>query len=90
MPRGKPLSTDLKVKLVSYYERNRGQGSLSYKSMSEIFDVPAQTIHDVIKRYLETGSVENKKKTGRPRKTTPRQDRQMVIECKKDPFKCAE
>ena len=89
MPRGKPLSSDLKEKIVAYYERNSVEGP-TYKSMSEIFDVPLKTVHNIIKRYNETGSVENLPKPGRKRKTTPRQDRKMVIESKKDPFKCAQ
>ena len=42
-----------------------------------------------LNRYKKTGSVQNHPKTGRKRKTTARQDRQMVILSKKDPFMTA-
>ena len=58
----------------------------TYKQMAGIFDLPMSSIQTVIKNFKERGTVESPPKTGRPRKTTPRQDRQMVIESKRDPW----
>ena len=54
--------------------------------MAEIFDLPLPTIKTVIKNFKQRGTIESPPKTGRPRKTTPRQDRLMVIESKRDPW----
>ena len=87
---GKPLSLDLKEKIVSYWENNTTESSSpTFKSIADIFDLPRKTVSDIINRYKKTGSVENLPKTGRKKKTTARQDRQMVILSKRDPFMTA-
>ena len=55
--------------------------------MTEIFSVPRNTIFNIIKKYRETGSVENRiENRHRPRKTSPRQDHLIILEAKRDPF----
>lgn len=56
------------------------------KDIAERFHVGRATIQRTWARWKATRSVKNKKKTGRPRKTTPRQARVLVRLVKKDPF----
>ena len=56
------------------------------KDIAERFHVGRATIQRTSARWKATRSVKNKKKTGRPRKTTPRQARVLVRLVKKDPF----
>lgn len=82
------LSTDLKERIISYWQRfTEDHGfSPSYGSMADIFDVPKPTIFRLVKKFKSSGSVENVPKGHRKRLTTERQDRQIVIEAKKNPF----
>ena len=86
---GKPLDTQLKESIVSYWERNKekndGAGP-TYSSMEDIFGVKRNTILRLIKRYKERGSVENLPKGHRQRYTTKRQDRQIILSAKRNPF----
>lgn len=66
------LSTDLKERIVSYWEQNREVGA-TFRSVGRVFDVPHQTVSSLIKKYQETGSVENRiENRHRPRMTTDR------------------
>lgn len=79
---GKHSSADLREKVVLYWQKN----SVTYKSLSEIFSVPVTTVKDWIRKYKTTGSFDRSVGSGRPRCTTERTDRRMVIDTKKNPF----
>ena len=82
---GKHLSDDLKQRIVDY--RANTIPTPSYNAMNKIFNVPVTTMKDIVKKYSATGSVKNRTENRhRPRKTTVRQDRQIVREAKIDPF----
>ena len=86
---GKPIAQQLKESIVSYWERNKDQNNgagPTYPSMEAIFGVKSNTILSIIRKYKKTGSVENLPKGHRKRCTTERQDRQIVLDAKRNPF----
>ena len=48
--------------------------------------IPISTLNQKWRRFLERGSLDRLPKSGRPRKTTPREDRRIVRECQRNPF----
>ena len=46
--------------------------------------IPRRTIGDILKRYRETGSFEPGKSSGRPRKTSSRDDRKIISICQRN------
>jgi len=54
--------------------------------ISHITGVPRTTVIDIIKKFEKDGNADRKVGSGRPRKTTRRQDSVIVKESKKDPF----
>lgn len=73
MSKGKELSVAEKKVIISMYERGVGP-----KKISQLTSFKLRTIENVIKKFKDTGSVANKPREGRPRKTTPREDRKIV------------
>ena len=59
---------------------------LSQRYLSRLLGISQSSINYVWKRYLETGSLENRQKSGRPRKTTERDRRKICNTSKKNPF----
>lgn len=86
---GKQIASELKQAIVSYWERNHfkngGQGP-TMQSLSDIFGVKRHTIYHIIQKYKKSGSVANIPKAPRKKCTTARQDRQILIDVKRDPF----
>ena len=82
-PRPK-LSDDLKQRIVEAWEQDP---NVSYAALGERFSVKRQTVHNLIKRFKERGTVANAKATGRPPKTSERTDRLFVRESEKNSFK---
>ena len=82
------MSDDLKEKIVSYYQRiKKDTGDFpSFGSMAKIFGIQKQTIFRLIKRFEQRGSVQNAPRGLRPKCTTGRQDRQMLLDVKRNPF----
>ena len=80
---GQRLSDDLKQKIIDIHLANQ---DLSYGALSERFGVAKTTVRRIVANYRERGSVTNIQASGRPRKTTVRDDRQIVREAKKNPF----
>ena len=73
MPRGKPTSDFLKGQIVIL----RKEG-ISYGCIAKKIKVPKSTVIDVWKKYLKSGSTDDKPRTGRPSSTTSRQDRVLT------------
>ena len=55
----------------------------SERQIESMTGFPKSTIHSVIQKYRETGSVANKAGRGRKRMTSARQDRSLFVEMKK-------
>ena len=59
---------------------------MSVKDVSRHFNVHASTISRLRTRYLLTGNVSDRPRSGRPRKTTPREDRYIVTSSRRSRF----
>ena len=57
--------------------------------VADTFNVSRQQVQRIRKRYEETGDVFDKPRSGRPRKTTAREDRLLVWKSKGSPFSTA-
>lgn len=64
------ISNELKLLIV-----NQIQEGMSYSDISKLLCIPKSTIGDVWKRFNERGNIDRKPGSGRPRKTSYRQDR---------------
>lgn len=61
----------------------------SAAEVADIFNVSQRQVERIRKRFQETGDVHDKPRTGRPRKTTDREDRLLVRQSKAVPFATA-
>ena len=62
---------------------------MSYRKISELYDVSKLGISHIIKRFRQRKTIEKKPRTGRPKVTTEKADRLLVRYSKKDPHKTA-
>lgn len=74
------LSYDLKVKLVDAYRGGKG-----YKKIAKRFGFSVSTIRHVIRKWKSTGSVEAKRRSGRPRKISEQVAHQLGRKMTEDP-----
>ena len=73
MGASKQLSTDLKTKIINYYELGEG-----YKKLSGRFGLSISTVRNVVQKWKATGTVLVKERCGRPKKIQERHRRRMV------------
>lgn len=71
-PHGNQLSDDLKKRIVALHK-----DGLGYKKIHRTLKVSRNTVVKVIKRHAGTGSTQNQSRSGRPKKLTPRAERQI-------------
>ena len=68
---------------LSEAERNRAigmiQGGVSVVDVSRTFNCSRTTIHDLVRRFRHTGDVHDRPRSGRPRATSQRDDRAIVL-----------
>ena len=81
---GKYKSDEIKTLIVE--AKLRGETN---RDIAERYHVGTGTVSRIWTRWESTRSVKNKKKSGRPRKTTAGQARLLVRQVKKDPFMMA-
>lgn len=72
MVRGRSLPKQIKEKIIEAL--NNGD---SLSEVSRRFDIPKQTVYSIKKRFQERGHLDNMSKSGRPKKTSIRQDRKI-------------
>uniref|UniRef100_A0A915CP72 Transposase n=1 Tax=Ditylenchus dipsaci TaxID=166011 RepID=A0A915CP72_9BILA len=61
----------------------------SNRRLAVLFQVGHSTVNRIVNRFKEEGSVSNRQRSGRPRKTSARYDRRLVKIVKDDPRKTA-
>lgn len=69
----KSISHDKRVEIVTLFK----QGDLSYREIGDRCQVSKDCVMTTVKNWQQNGSVDEKKRSGRPRKTTERQDRKL-------------
>jgi len=74
------LTTDLRWKIVHF--KNQG---LSGHEVSEIVDKSPSTCNRIYKKYLETGTVDDRSRTGRPSKRTQESEERLLTEIEANP-----
>ena len=60
--KGRELSPDMKKLVVDLYENGQ-----KLSEISQLLSVPYMTISNIVKKSINNGSVENKKRSGRPK-----------------------
>lgn len=65
---------------------DKGSGPKSYGFLAEKYKLKRSTVYSIIKRYKNSGTVENQPRSGRPRSLTVRESRELVREVKRNPF----
>jgi transposase len=73
MVKQRQLSNDEKTRIVKLYSKQLGPSKIAEKT-----NFKRDTIKSVIKKWKATGSVTNKPRKGRPRATSPREDRKII------------
>jgi transposase len=73
----------------SVEERSRMMGQaevgVSDPELMQRWGIDKHSLSDLKKKYDETGSVKDRKRSGRPRETSEREDRHMAIIVARDP-----
>lgn len=81
MPR---LSIEKRIRIVEGIKDGKSQ-----RAIAKIEKINQCTVRKLWIKYMDTGSVFDRVKSGRPRKTSVRDERLLCILSKKSPFKCA-
>lgn len=84
MGKRKDITVEVKNLVIEAVNKN-----ISYKQVSRLYGVSKSEVGNIVKRFRETGSVENKKRTGRKKVTSEKDDRILIRMSKKDPRKNA-
>lgn len=83
-PSGKQLTIEVRQLII----RLNGEGN-SVREIAKIIGKPKSTIHDIIKRYQNEFRLQYKSREGQGKKLTVREERRIVSEVNKNPFKSA-
>lgn len=81
MPRGRSLSLNDRLLALGMLEAGR-----STRFVAEQFNVNQSTVVRLQQRYRETGNAADRARSGRPRATTTRQDRYLVVTSRRNCF----
>lgn len=81
---GKAVSEEIKKLVIE--ARHKGE---SNREVADRFHICYSTVSRIYKRWSEERTMKRKRGSGRPRKTTKRQDRLLIRLVKKDPFQTA-
>lgn len=77
----KVYSNDLKMQIVKLYERG-----MSQQNISDQFQIHKSIISRILKRYRIRKTVAAAPRTGRPRKTSARDDNAIIRQIKRNPW----
>jgi len=74
MPKRQELTDFEREEIIGLLKANK----FSQRDIAEILDHPKSTVGDVIKKYNEEGLTSTKKRPGRPKKLTNRDERHLA------------
>jgi transposase len=74
MVRGRPVPADIRNRIVGGHI-----AGVSTKNLAKTYRLPKKTVSNIVRKWKETGNVDVKAKSGRPRKTSPRMDRHKKL-----------
>lgn len=80
MPKGKELTISQKQLILSLWKDGN-----SYRTISSNTNIPFTTIGSFITRYKNRNTVENQRRTGAPRKISPRLARKLGRQIQQNP-----
>ncbi|XP_067123636.1 uncharacterized protein, partial [Centruroides vittatus] len=80
----KPLSKELRELIIKHREEGK---TIEY--IAECLKISTRVVSKIIQQHKETESLSPKKKTGRPRLTTPAEDASLQSSSQANPFKTA-
>ena len=80
MPRSKELSEGLRSRIVDLCKAGKG-----YKTISKSLDVHKSTVRKIVYKWRQFSTVASLPRSGRPVKMTPRAQRRILNEVKKNP-----
>lgn len=84
MPKGPELTGFQKGQISVLSEEG-----FSSRKIAERLGIPKSTVSFNLKKEKKTGSMDNKPRSGRPKMLTPAEERNLVLRCKREPFKPA-
>lgn len=84
MAKTKEISTEKRAQIVILHETGR-----SHREIARIIGVSKTGVATTLNRYAETNAFSDRKRSGRPKKTTSSDDRHILMLCKRDRFKTA-
>ena len=79
MPRGKPTSEFQRDQIIALH-----QLKLPSRAISKQLKIPKSTINEIIKKYKKNKSVTDEAQPGRPKLSSKREDRSLVLKSIKD------
>jgi len=79
MGRAKQKSIDIRNMVIGQH-----QAGVGIRKIARSLKLEPCTVSRIIKKFKDTGTVADRKRSGRPRKTTEAEDRQIVITSKRD------
>lgn len=82
MVKGKQISVEKRAQVIILQKTGK-----NYREIANILKISLGSVHTAIVRYRETGQNNNRKGSGRPRKTTQRIDNKIYSISKSDRFK---
>ncbi len=85
MARSNEFSHDIKERIVASCKKG-----FRYRKISERLHVTISSIHNIVKKFTALGTVNNRRRCGRPRKINPRLGRKLNCIIKGNPRSTAE
>jgi transposase len=76
----KELPLVCKDRIVSLFKQG-----LSYRKIGTLLNLPSATVQSVIRKFKTTNSIENNKRSGRPRVLSTRDSRNLVQQVSRNP-----
>ena len=80
----KAISLETRYRIIAYNDLKFAQNKIA-----ELCKVSVKCVHTTVKNKRLYGRVDEKKRSGRPRKTTKREDNKLFLMCRDQPFKSA-